>query len=308
MPRTPSPSGATALGTLSAQRALRRVRDPSLRRRRRRLWKSLALALAAAAALALLGYGYFSPSATLTYRTTPQGPLQLYIFGEDRADTPQPALVLFHGGGWTYGSPIQLAPLAWLLSRGERRVILPEYRLAASHGTDALAALDDARAALRWVRRHGAELGLDPDRIVAGGASSGGQLAAASTMAPGGVPVRGLLLLAPATDTSRAALAGRPRLARLFRGQGESVSPRHLVSGDAPPTLVLHGSADGVIPLLASEAFCRAMARSAVACRTAVREGGSHRFFKLPWHWPWVVDRARPFLRRLESPATDEHR
>lgn len=275
----------------------------SRRRLLRRLWQALALAVAAGLALALLGYSYFGPSATLTYRSTAEGPLQLYVFGDNRPGIRQPALVLFHGGGWTHGSPFWLAPLGWLLSRDERRVILPEYRLAASHGTDALAALEDARAALRWVRRHAAQLGLDPEHIVAGGASAGGQLAAAAAMAPGGVPVRGLLLMAPATDTSEQALERYPRLARLFRGQGREVSPRHLVSADAPPTLVLHGSADSIIPLAASEAFCAAMSRAGGSCRTARREGASHRFFKLPWHWPWVLDQAGPFLRRLEGPS-----
>lgn len=278
------------------------------RRPRRRAWGALAVVLAAGSALALLAYGCFSPSAALTYRTTAEGSLKLYVYGENRPGIRQPALVLFHGGGWTHGSPFWLAPLGWLLSRDERRVILPEYRLAASHGTDALAALEDARAALRWVRRHAAELGLDPQRIIAGGASAGAQLAAATAMAPGGVPVQGLLLLAPASDTSEQALERYPRLARLFRGRGREVSPRHLVSADAPPTLVLHGSADGIIPLAASEAFCAAMSRAGGSCRAVRREDGSHRFFKLPWHWPWVLDRVRPFLRRLEKSSADEHR
>ena len=266
----------------------------------RRLAAILALALAAGIVLGLLGAWYFGPDASHTYRVTAGEPLQLHVYGDRPTDAP--ALVLFHGGGWTYGSPLELAPLAWLFSRGQWRVILPEYRLAASHGTDALDALDDARAAVAWIRAHASRLGIDPERLVLGGASAGAQLAAATAMAAGATAARGLLLLAPVTDTSAAVLERRPRLSRLFRGRGQEVSPIHLIRADAPATLILHGSADGIIPLEASEAFCAAMARQGAPCRTVVLDGGSHRFFKLPWNWRWVVEQSRTLLEELAVP------
>jgi len=90
---------------------------------------------------------------------------------------PVPALVYFHGGGWVVGRPEDFEVFcAAVANRTGFVVVAPSYRLAPEHPYPA--AVEDAAAALEWVRRCAAELGIHPERIAVGGDSAGGNLAA----------------------------------------------------------------------------------------------------------------------------------
>jgi acetyl esterase/lipase len=104
--------------------------------------------------------------------------------GSDPA-APRPAVVLFlHGGGWGLGTRKDVGPAfgSWRPSFFERlalagfAVASADYRLSGEARFPAQ--LHDAKAAVRWLRRHAGHYGLDSDRIVAWGASAGGHLAA----------------------------------------------------------------------------------------------------------------------------------
>ena len=106
----------------------------------------------------------------------PAGDIPLLIY------TPQSPIegivVHFHGGGWTIGSPEVVDPqVRTLANAGSCVVVSVDYRLAPEYPfPDGLA---DAYAATRWTVAHATELGSSPDRVVVGGSSSGGNLAAA---------------------------------------------------------------------------------------------------------------------------------
>lgn len=98
---------------------------------------------------------------------------------------PAPAVVYFFAGGWQQGTPIQFfRECARLAQRGVVG-ISADYRIKSANGATPFDSLADAKAAMRWVRAHAAELGVDPTRIAAAGASAGGHLAAASAFVPG---------------------------------------------------------------------------------------------------------------------------
>jgi acetyl esterase len=85
--------------------------------------------------------------------------------------------IFLHGGGWTLGDLSTYEPLCRRLANElGANVLWVEYRLAPEHPFPA--ALDDAVAAVHWVSKHGAELGLDPERISLIGDSAGGNIAA----------------------------------------------------------------------------------------------------------------------------------
>ncbi len=90
---------------------------------------------------------------------------------------PAPLVVFYHGGGWVIGDLDTHDPLCRLTCRdADVHVLSIDYRLAPEH--PAPAAVDDAYAAFKWACEHAGELGAIPDKIVVGGDSAGGNLAA----------------------------------------------------------------------------------------------------------------------------------
>lgn len=128
-------------------------------------------------------------------------PLRLYRPAPRNDAHPAPALVYFHGGGWTIGDLDTHDTLCRSLARDSGCVVVSvDYRLAPEHRFPA--ALDDALSATRWVRAHAGALGLDARRLAVGGDSAGGNLAAAVALLErdAGHALAWQLLIYPATD------------------------------------------------------------------------------------------------------------
>jgi acetyl esterase len=113
-----------------------------------------------------------------------------------------PALVYFHGGGWTIGDLDTHDVLCRQLSNGARCAVFSvDYRLAPEHPFPA--AVEDSIAAARWVASEARALRIDPERIAVGGDSAGGNLAAVVALEArdaGGPALACQLLIYPATD------------------------------------------------------------------------------------------------------------
>lgn len=231
------------------------------------------------------------------YKTVGEVKLPIYIFapvGHKPSDR-RPAIVFFFGGGWTGGTAGQFAPQCrYLASRG-MVAMSADYRVFGRHGTPVVKCVEDARSAIRWVRASAPRLGIDPTRIAAGGGSAGGHLAACTALlqdfdAPGEdtavscVP-DALVLFNPAlvlAPTERADAFPVERLERLrarFGAEPEKLSPLHHVRTGAPPTLILHGKADRVVPYRSAEAFAEAMQKAGNRCELIGHEGRGHGFF-----------------------------
>ena len=132
----------------------------------------------------------------------PAGPIPLRIFTPGRAAAARPALLWFPGGGFLVGDPDCADAMCRVMARtGDCIVIAVRYRLAPEH--DLYAGRDDALAALRWVEREGAAIGVDGSRLAVGGDSAGGNISAALAQACArrdGPPVRLQVLVYPATN------------------------------------------------------------------------------------------------------------
>src|ERR1700724_2325900 len=88
-----------------------------------------------------------------------------------------PGLVFFHGGGWVIGNlDSHDVVCRKLADEGRLIVISVDYRLAPEHKFPA--AVDDAMAAATWIAAHAKEFGIDAARLLVGGDSAGGNLAA----------------------------------------------------------------------------------------------------------------------------------
>ena len=116
-----------------------------------------------------------------TYKTVGDTKLKLYIFAPAAASNT-PAIVFFFGGAWIMGSPQQFEDQCRHYAERGMVAITADYRVGSRQHVKPVQCVADARSAIRWVRANAAKLGIDPNRIAAGGGSAGGHLAACTAL------------------------------------------------------------------------------------------------------------------------------
>ncbi len=112
--------------------------------------------------------------------------LDLYIpktLAINAGSAPVPGVILVHCGGWRSGFRTHLTPMAIELAKAGYVAATITYRLAPE--AQYPAAIYDVKAAIRWLRSNASSYGVDPARIVVGGASAGGQIASLTGMTNG---------------------------------------------------------------------------------------------------------------------------
>ena len=132
---------------------------------------------------------------------TEAGPLPVRLYTPHGTQHPLPTLVWLHGGGWVLGSiETHDTVCRFLSTQGPLLVISVDYRLAPE--AKAPAQQQDAAAALHWAAANAAAHGGDPARLLVGGDSAGGNLAALAALAAraDGPALAGQLLVYPVTD------------------------------------------------------------------------------------------------------------
>lgn len=246
---------------------------------------SLLVLLVAISTLPVLSPGAEVAGTPMVYKSVDGRELKLYVVKPKgwRASDDHPALVFYHGGGWVGGGPSAFNEQAeYLASRG-MVCILPEYRLLETMDPPAIC-IEDAKSAFRWVRGHADELGIDPDRIAAGGGSAGGHLAAALALIPGfyspgddlHISCRpdALVLYNPVIDNGPDGYGYR-RIGDRY----PEFSPFHNVRSDAPPTIIFVGTEDKLVPEEMILGFEKRMQAAGVECEAFVYEGLPHSVF-----------------------------
>ena len=137
------------------------------------------------------------------YPAGPGGPLPLRVFVPVTAPAgrPLPAVVYFHGGGWTIGCHDTVEPQCRYMANAARAIFVSvEYRLAPEHRFPA--AVEDCQWAVRWVHENAAAIGADPARIAVAGDSAGGNLTAvtAQQLRGAGPRLAAQVLICPITS------------------------------------------------------------------------------------------------------------
>jgi acetyl esterase/lipase len=226
--------------------------------------------------------------------------LDLYL-PSTRPSGPLPVMLWVHGGGWQNGSKAAALPLRLGFVAKGYAIASIGYRL-----TDTAkfpAQIQDVKAAIRWLRAHAAEYGLDPGRFVAWGSSAGGHLVALlgtagevkafdvgphldrSSRVQAVIDFYGPSDFVRFVDTPgytshrlpdapESKLIGGPVLEN--KDKAAAASPVTYASKDDAPFLILHGAADPTVPPNQSEALHAALQKAGVASTLHILPGAKH--------------------------------
>jgi len=138
---------------------------------------------------------------------------------------PRPALVWIHGGGWIRGFRGNVDPIAFdMASIGGYQLISIGYRYANDETAPWPEIMYDVNGAIRWIKLHSGELGVDPDHIILAGESAGAHLAALAATSSDVAALSGGENPGPSTEVSAAVLFFGPyNMARLAEGKREQI-------------------------------------------------------------------------------------
>jgi len=160
-----------------------------------------------------------------------------------------------------------------------------EYRVKGRNGTSPRECVKDGKSAIRYVRAHAAELGIDPDRVAAGGGSAGGHVAAATATVTA--------FNEDGEDTSVSAVPNALALFNPVYNNGpdggwnqktvkdywKDISPAHNIRKGMPPAIVFLGTQDKLIPVATAKKFQADMKAVGSRSELMLFEGEGHGFF-----------------------------
>lgn len=248
----------------------------------------------------------------LTYAVVPwYRPLHLDLYLPRGKAGRRPLVIYIHGGGWMAGHPRQSGAfanwpdvLALIASRGYV-VASVEYRFSGEAPFPA--AIQDVKAAIRWLRAHAAEYGIDPGRVLVWGGSAGGHLAALAGVScgvaslnptseknaqiapagPDGDCVQGVVSWYGIFDFHAARPGSGNRTVKRFLGCADTgctgaqlagASPATYVKAGEPPMLLIVGSADSVVGPQQSRDFDALLRSKSDPVQLLVIPGVNHSF------------------------------
>lgn len=231
------------------------------------------------------------------YGRVEERPLLLDLYQPAEQETPAPGLLFIHGGGWSSGNKRDYT--YYTVRFAERGFVAATvaYRLRG----EALfpAAIEDVKCAVRWMRANAEELGVDPERIVVIGGSAGGHLAMLAGYAPGHPELEGggghagisshvaaVVNLYGPTDLRVPEARESPTVQR-FLGAGYDEAPERYalasplahLGPEAPPTLIIHGGIDTIVPVDQADRLA-----------AALKAQGTPYWYDRPAGWPHTLD------------------
>jgi len=253
-----------------------------------------------------------------------------------RTTQKKPAIVYFPGGGFVSTDYEKFAEMRWALARAGFVVAAAEYRVVP---TKFPAIVEDGKAAVRWVRAHADEYGIDPDRIGVLGDSAGGYVVQmlGSTNGEAGwdkgdfthvssdvqavVSIYGLsdlLTISEGFPEDVQAIHKSPAVteALLLNGPAYKTAGRaidelqdaarhasaiHHVDGTEPPFLLMHGTDDPLVSPMQSRRMYEALKLKGDDAEFVMVKNARHA--DLVWHQQPVIDRVlRWFKAKLGDP------
>ncbi len=242
----------------------------------------------------------------ITYKTVGERELKLYInYPADwKPSDTRPAIIFFFGGAWTSGSVEQFEFQADYLARRGLVAARADYRIKNKDGVTPDKCVEDARSAVRWMRKNAKLLGIDPKKLIVSGGSSGGHLAAC-TMIEKSCEAAGddllistipqaMVLFNPVLNFELGEIMQRVGVGKEI---ADKISPTKYLTKKSPPALILFGTDDG-LKAHGDEYWSKA-AELGVRAEKYLAEGQGHGFFnRSPWREQTLIA-AYKFLASL---------
>jgi len=234
--------------------------------------------------------------------------MDIYYPPDYKKGEKYPAIVFFFGGGWRSGGLGQFEPHALHFSKLGMVCFIPEYRVSSRHNTSPVEALADAKSSMRFIRAKAESFGIDGEKIVAAGGSAGGHLAAAIALTEKfndetddltiSCKPSALVLFNPVIDNGPGGY-GYERIGELYK----DFSPLHNITEGAPPTLIMVGTKDNLIPVETVSYYKKVMEKVGSRCDLVLYEGEEHGFFNFnrnPNKYPETLREMEAFLVSLK--------
>ncbi|WP_345945163.1 alpha/beta hydrolase [Granulicella sp. dw_53] len=226
-----------------------------------------------------------------------------------------PAIIFIHGGGWTAGTrDFSDKVIVPLIEHGYVGMTI-DYDL--SPGVRFPIALEECKAAVRWLRAHAAEYHVDPDRIAVAGYSAGGELAALVALTGDDPRYDGIGDFTTLSSRVKAAILWSSDLdLTTFSEKDQSItaylggscsehkdlclqaSPQHNLGGKLPPIFIGHGNADEDVPYPQFTNFVAAYKLAHGSITTFTAEQGQHDYVVQPKWFRASMDATLNFLKK----------
>ena len=233
-------------------------------------------------------------------------PLLLDLYTPVKLKKPAPGLIFIHGGAWKGGNKDMYRPYAARYAQRGYVVASISYRL--SREAPFPAAVEDAKCAVRWMRANANAYKVDPNHICVVGGSAGGHLAMMvgysseqkELEGSGGWPdvsskVQAVVNIYGPCDLTLPGIRDASSVQQFLGGKTydespelyQKASPLLQLTKDDPPTLILHGTLDSLVPISQSDKLAERLKQVGVACTYDRLEG-----------WPHVMDLAEVVFNR----------
>jgi len=218
------------------------------------------------------------------YDSSREYDLKAYVFtpGDISPMDRSPAIVIFHGGGWSIGDPSWAFGIAKKYASRGMVAIAAQYRLADQKNITPLDAMEDARNVIIWMRENAKELRIDRNMIAAYGWSAGAHLAACSAIFPASTKessfssiLNALLLVSPALSITKDSW-----FIQLLGNESDpyDCSPAEHLKKGMPPSIIVVGKDDSVTPISQSNLFHQNMLTHGNESYLFVYDGVGHLF------------------------------
>jgi acetyl esterase/lipase len=243
----------------------------------------------------------------LSFGTLPRQKLDIWA---PKAKTTQklPVLVFLYGGGWHWGERGEYGFAGRAFASKGFIVVVPDYRLYPAVRFPAF--IEDSAAAIKWVQTNISRFGGDPDRIAVAGHSAGAYNSLMVALDPqwlGDKPVKAVISLSGPADffpfTSESSVNAMGNAPDPLQTQ-----PVTFVRRDAPPILLMHGTADTVVRVRNSISLEAKQKASGGKISLRTLDGASHNDVVMALS---VLDESARFLQdqmKEESEHADQGR